>query len=202
MYKRYVDILLIVPTLVLLLPFIGVIAILVRLRNGYPVFFSQIRPGLHGAPFTIYKFRTMSGDRDDKGHLLPDKLRITKFGHFLRKISLDELPELFNVLVGNMSLVGPRPLLIEYLDRYTPKQARRHEMKPGLTGWAQINGRNAISWDERFELDIWYIDNWSPWLDFKIILISFLRVLRQKDISSLGHATMPEFMGNKTYTKM
>jgi lipopolysaccharide/colanic/teichoic acid biosynthesis glycosyltransferase len=144
----------------------------------------------------------MSGDRDDKGHLLPDKLRITKFGHFLRKISLDELPELFNVLVGNMSLVGPRPLLIEYLDRYTPKQARRHEMKPGLTGWAQINGRNAISWDERFELDIWYIDNWSPWLDFKIILISFLRVLRQKDISSLGHATMPEFMGNKTYTKM
>jgi sugar transferase EpsL len=200
--KRFFDISLIIPTALFWLPVIGLLALLVRFKLGMPVFFCQTRPGLSGKPFTIYKFRTMTDCRDEKGRLLPDEQRLTTFGRFMRRTSIDELPELFNVLIGDMSLVGPRPLLIEYLNRYTPEQARRHQMKPGITGWAQIKGRNAISWDEKFELDVWYIDNWSPWLDIKIALITFLKVLRQEGISSHGHVTMPEFMGNRTYTNM
>ena len=200
--KRFFDISLIIPAALFWLPVIGLLALLVRFKLGMPVFFCQTRPGLSGKPFTIYKFRTMTDCRDEKGRLLPDEQRLTTFGCFMRRTSIDELPELFNVLIGDMSLVGPRPLLIEYLNRYTPEQARRHQMKPGITGWAQIKGRNAISWDEKFELDVWYIDNWSPWLDIKIALITFLKVLRQEGISSHGHVTMPEFMGNRTYTNM
>ena len=200
--KSFFDISLIIPAALFWLPVIGLLALLVRFKLGMPVFFCQTRPGLSGKPFTIYKFRTMTDCRDEKGRLLPDEQRLTTFGRFMRRTSIDELPELFNVLIGDMSLVGPRPLLIEYLNRYTPEQARRHQMKPGITGWAQIKGRNAISWDEKFELDVWYIDNWSPWLDIKIALITFLKVLRQEGISSHGHVTMPEFMGNRTYTNM
>jgi len=162
--KRLLDLLLVILGLALLLPVIGVLAMLVRLRLGRPVFFGQIRPGLHGQPFTIYKFRTMTDNRDDDGTLLPDEQRLTPFGRLLRSTSMDELPELLNVLKGDMSLVGPRALLMQYLDRYSPEHARRHEVKPGLTGWAQANGRNAISWADKFKLDVWYVDNWSLWL--------------------------------------
>ena len=195
--KSFFDISLIIPAALFWLPVIGLLVLLVRIKLGMPVFFCQTRPGLSGKPFTIYKFRTMTDCRDEKGNLLPDEQRLTTFGCFMRRTSIDELPELFNVLIGDMSLVGPRPLLIEYLNRYTPEQARRHQMKPGLTGWAQIKGRNAISWNERFKLDLWYVDNWSLWLDIKIIFLTFMKVLRQDDVSSPGHSTMPEFMGNK-----
>jgi lipopolysaccharide/colanic/teichoic acid biosynthesis glycosyltransferase len=164
---------------------------------GRPIFFKQIRPGLRGNPFLIYKFRTMLDLRDENGNLLPDEKRLTKIGKFLRNTSLDELPELWNVLKGDMSLVGPRPLLMEYLGRYTPEQARRHNVKPGITGWAQINGRNAISWDEKFKLDVWYVDNWNIFLDLKIIFITLIKVIKREGISAEGHATMPEFKGNK-----
>lgn len=164
---------------------------------GSPVLFRQVRPGLHGKPFVMYKFRTMTDERDAEGKLLPDEKRLTPLGRFLREHSLDELPEFINVLKGEMSLVGPRPLLMEYLERYTPEQARRHEVKPGITGWAQVNGRNALSWEEKFKLDVWYVDNWSLLLDIKILLMTLVKVLRREGISAEGHATMPEFKGNK-----
>lgn len=161
-----------------------------------PILFHQLRAGLYGRPFWLYKFRTMTDARDSNGRLLPDEQRLTRFGRWLRSTSLDELPELWNVLKGDMSLVGPRPLLVEYLDRYSPEQARRHEMKPGLTGWAQVNGRNALSWEEKFRLDVWYVDNWSIWLDFKILWLTLVKVLTRDGISAHGHATMPEFKGS------
>jgi sugar transferase EpsL len=159
------------------------------------VFVRQLRPGLHGRPFTLLKFRTMTEARDPAGNLLPDEQRLTRLGRFLRRTSLDELPELINVLKGEMSLVGPRPLLMQYLDRYTPEQARRHEVKPGITGWAQINGRNALTWEEKFKLDVWYVDHRSFRLDLRIILLTVWKVLRQEGISQPGQATMEEFQG-------
>lgn len=171
------------------------LSLLVAVRLGRPILFTQTRPGLHGKPFTIYKFRTMTNERDADGNLLPDPQRLTPFGRFLRSTSLDELPELFNVLKGDISLVGPRPLLMQYLERYTPKQARRHEVRPGITGWAQINGRNALSWEEKFALDVWYVDNCSLWLDIRIIALTVWKVLRREGISHQGEATMTEFLG-------
>ncbi len=162
--------------------------------GGRPLFL-QRRPGLNGVPFELVKFRTMNDDRGEDGQLLPDEERLTRFGRFLRSTSLDELPELWNVLKGEMSLVGPRPLLTRYLERYTPEQARRHEMKPGITGWAQVNGRNAISWEEKFRLDVSYVDNWSLWLDFRILFLTIGKTVRREGISAESHATMPEFMG-------
>jgi lipopolysaccharide/colanic/teichoic acid biosynthesis glycosyltransferase len=145
----------------------------------------------------MFKFRTMTNARDGEGHLLPDEVRLTPFGRFLRSTSLDELPELMNVLLGHMSLVGPRPLLMQYLDLYTPEQARRHEVKPGITGWAQVNGRNALSWEDRFRLDVWYVDHWSVWLDIRILLLTVLKVVRREDIAAEGHVTMPAFTGTR-----
>jgi lipopolysaccharide/colanic/teichoic acid biosynthesis glycosyltransferase len=169
----------------------------VQKELGKPVLFRQVRPGLNGKPFVMYKFRTMTEERDAEGRLLPDEKRLTPFGCFLREYSLDELPEFFNVLRGEMSLVGPRPLRMEYLDRYTPEQARRHEVKPGITGWAQVNGRNALPWEEKFKLDVWYVDNWTIWLDLKILWLTLVKVLRREGISAHGHATMPEFKGSE-----
>ncbi len=192
--KRGMDILGAALGLALCFPLFALIALLVKLDSPGPVFFRQVRPGLHGRPFVIYKFRTMREAYDEQGNPLPDEQRLTRLGRWLRSTSLDELPELFNVLKGEMSLVGPRPLLMEYLDRYTPEQARRHEVKPGITGWAQVNGRNAISWEEKFRLDVWYVDNWSLWLDLKIILLTAWKVLKREGISASGHATMPVFL--------
>lgn len=194
--KRLVDILGASVGIVLSAPLMLVLAVLVRVTMGKPVLFRQKRPGLHGKPFVMLKFRTMTDQRDANGELLPDELRLTRFGKWLRSTSLDELPELFNVLKGEMSLVGPRPLLMEYLPRYTPEQARRHEVKPGITGWAQINGRNALSWEEKFVLDVWYVDNWNLWLDMKILLLTIWKVLKREGISAEGAATMPVFTGN------
>jgi lipopolysaccharide/colanic/teichoic acid biosynthesis glycosyltransferase len=191
--KRVFDVVVSATALVVLAPVMGLIALAVWRTMGRPVLFRQVRPGLHGKPFVMYKFRTMRDLRDAEGKLLPDEARLTPFGRWLRSTSLDELPELLNVLRGEMSLVGPRPLLMEYLDRYTPEQARRHEVKPGITGWAQIHGRNNLSWDERFKLDVWYIDNWSLWLDLKILWRTLWMVLRREGISAQGHATMPRF---------
>jgi sugar transferase EpsL len=191
--KRVFDIVVSAVALTVLAPVMGLIALLVWRTMGRPVLFRQARPGLHGKPFVMYKFRTMRDLRDAEGNLLPDEARLTPFGRWLRTTSLDELPELVNVLRGEMSLVGPRPLLMEYLDRYTPEQARRHEVKPGITGWAQIHGRNNLSWDERFKLDVWYVDNWSLWLDVKILWRTLWMVLRREGISAQGHATMPRF---------
>jgi lipopolysaccharide/colanic/teichoic acid biosynthesis glycosyltransferase len=171
----------------------ALIALIVWITMGRPALFTQRRPGLHGRPFTIYKFRTMREARDRDGHPLPDGARITRVGRLLRSLSLDELPELLNVLKGDMSVVGPRPLLMQYLDRYTPEQARRHEVKPGLTGWAQVNGRNAITWEEKFRLDVWYVHNRSLWLDLRIIGMTLLKVLKREGISRQGHATAEEF---------
>jgi len=183
--------------LLALSPFLAAIAIMVRAKLGSPILYKQRRPGMGGKPFQIYKFRTMTDAVDQKGFLLPDKDRLTGPGEFLRSMSLDELPELWNVLKGDMSLVGPRPLLMQYLDRYTPEQARRHEVKPGLTGWAQVNGRNAISWEDKFNLDVWYVDHRSIWLDLKIIFMTIYQVLRRRGISSEDHATMPEFFNTE-----
>jgi sugar transferase EpsL len=191
--KRVFDVVVSATALVVLAPVMGLIALAVWRTMGRPVLFRQVRPGLHGKPFVMYKFRTMRDLRDAEGKLLPDEARLTPFGRWLRSTSLDELPELLNVLRGEMSLVGPRPLLMEYLDRYTPEQARRHEVKPGITGWAQIHGRNNLSWDERFKLDVWYVDNWSLWLDLKILWRTLWMVLRREGISAQGHATMPRF---------
>jgi len=157
--------------------------------------FRQKRPGLGGKPFTMYKFRTMTDARGHDGALLPDAARLTRFGQFLRAASLDELPELLNVLKGDMSLVGPRPLLMKYLERYSPKQARRHEVRPGITGWAQVNGRNAITWEEKFNLDVWYVDNQSFWLDIKIIFLTIFKIFKREGINQQGQATMEEFKG-------
>ena len=193
--KRTLDVCASVLALVLLAPIMAICATLILLRMGRPVLFCQIRPGLRGKPFQMLKFRTMTDDRDEDGKQLPDGERLTGLGRFLRSTSLDELPELFNVLRGEMSLVGPRPLLMAYLERYTPEQARRHEVKPGITGWAQINGRNAISWDKKFELDIWYVENGSLWLDILILARTAKKVILRDGISADAHATMPEFLG-------
>ena len=175
-----------------------ILIVLVQRKLGSPVFFHQVRPGLNGKPFEMIKFRTMTDARDVDGQLLPDSVRLTSFGRFLRATSLDELPELWNVLKGDMSLVGPRPLLMEYLPLYSKEQARRHEVRPGVTGWAQVNGRNAISWEEKFELDVWYVDHQSLWLDVKILWLTVKKVLVRDGISAAGEATMSKFKGRKT----
>ena len=193
--KKMLDLFLSLFGLVVLFPVLLLIAFLLRLRLGSPVLFRQVRPGFCGRPFPLLKFRTMRDLRDREGNLLPDEARLSGFGTLLRRLSFDELPELFNVLKGDMSLVGPRPLLVQYLDRYTPEQARRHEVKPGLTGWAQVNGRNAITWEEKFAMDIWYVDNRSFRLDLKILAMTAWKVLKREGISAEGEATMPEFMG-------
>jgi len=194
--KRGLDLSVSFVALVGLLPMMGIIAVVVRWMSHEGVFFRQVRIGLNSAPFVIYKFRTMLCQRDSEGNSLPDSSRLTVMGKFLRRWSLDELPEFFNVLKGDMSLVGPRPLLAQYLGRYTPEQARRHEVKPGLTGWAQVNGRNAITWDEKFALDVWYVGNRTFWLDLKILAMTAWKVLKREGISAQGEATMPEFMGS------
>lgn len=171
------------------------LALIVRVNLGSPIFFRQTRPGLHGKPFEMLKFRTMNDTRDINGALLTDSERLTDFGRWLRASSLDELPELWNVFKGDMSLVGPRPLLVEYLPLYSVAQARRHEMRPGITGWAQVNGRNAISWDEKFRLDVWYVDNQSLWLDMRILWLTVWRVIHRSGISQDGHVTMERFRG-------
>jgi len=194
--KRMLDVSGAAGGLLVLLPVLGAIAWAGVLRHGRPVFFSQTRPGLHGKPFRMIKFRTMTNARGPDGELLPDAERLTRLGRFLRSTSLDELPELWNVLRGDMSLVGPRPLLVEYLPLYAPEQARRHEVRPGITGWAQVNGRNALSWEEKFALDVWYVDNQSLWLDLKILWLTVWRVLKRDGISADGEATMPRFRGS------
>lgn len=199
--KRLIDIIVAFIGIVVLSPVFIVLYFVVKSKLGTPVLFKQERPGLYGEIFTMYKFRSMTDETDEHGELLPDEIRLTKFGKLLRKTSLDELPELFNILKGDMSLVGPRPLLVRYLERYTPEQARRHEVKPGLTGWAQINGRNAISWEEKFALDVWYVDNWSLWLDIKIFFMTFAKVFKSEGISSDTSATMEEFMGSESSSK-
>ena len=195
--KRMLDLAIVLAASPLWLPLLGLLAILVRRRMGSPVVFRQARPGLHGRIFQLRKFRTMTDARDAKGQLLPDSDRLTGFGRWLRATSLDELPEILNVLRGEMSLVGPRPLLVRYLERYSTEQARRHEVPPGLTGWSQVNGRNAVSWEERFRQDIWYVDHHSVGLDLKILVLTVFKVLRRDGISAVGEATMPEFMGNQ-----
>jgi len=193
--KRLIDIIGSLIGLTISSPLIIIISIIIYLTMGKPIFFRQVRPGLNGKPFVIYKFRTMLDLRDENGNLLPDEKRITTIGKFLRSTTLDELPEFWNVLKGDMSLVGPRPLLMEYLDRYTSEQARRHEVKPGMTGWAQINGRNAISWEEKFKFDVWYVDNWNILLDLKIIFLTILKVLKREGINQPGKATVDYFRG-------
>jgi sugar transferase EpsL len=195
--KRIVDLVLVMPAFIILAPVFVVLGLLVRWRLGSPVFFRQQRPGLQGRPFTLLKFRTMTEARNEEGRLIGDKGRLTPFGRFLRRTSLDELSELINVLKGDMSLVGPRPLLMEYLERYTEEQARRHDVKPGITGWAQVNGRNALSWEEKFEFDVWYVNNVSFLLDVKILAMTVWQVVTRKGISAEGHATMPVFEGTK-----
>ena len=193
--KRSLDVSLSAILLILLSPLLALIAFMVRVRLGLPVLFRQKRPRFQGRPFTLYKFRTMSDERGAEEELLPDEQRLPRLGLFLRSTSLDELPELWNVLKGDMSLVGPRPLLMRYLDRYTPHQARRHEVKPGITGWAQVNGRNAITWERKFELDVWYVDHWSLLLDLRILCMTVEALVRRVGISRPGYATMPEFLG-------
>lgn len=191
--KRLMDLILTIPALLVLSPILILTALMVRIRLGKPVLFVQQRPGQGGRLFKIFKFRTMTDACDVEGNLLPDKQRMTGFGRFLRSTSLDELPELFNILKGDMSLVGPRPLLMQYLERYSPVQARRHEVKPGLTGWAQINGRNAITWEDKFKLDVWYVEHQSVWLDLKIIILTIWKIFKREGISQPGQATMEEF---------
>ncbi|RAX52579.1 undecaprenyl phosphate N,N'-diacetylbacillosamine 1-phosphate transferase [Helicobacter sp. 11-8110] len=195
--KPILDFLLALFLIILFSPIILIVALLIRLKLGSPIFFIQERPGLNGKIFKIYKFRTMSNQRDSKGQLLSDELRLKGFGKFIRKSSLDELPQLFNVLKGEMSFVGPRPLLVEYLKLYNKEQARRHEVKPGITGWAQVNGRNAISWEEKFRLDVYYVKNISFGLDLKILYLTFFKVLKRKDINSSTNITMEKFKGNE-----
>ena len=196
MIKRFMDLAGAGLGLLLLSPVLLVVAILIRRQMGSPVFFRQIRPGRDGKPFRMVKFRTMRDAVDAQGHTLPDSERLTQLGQFLRASSLDELPELWNVLKGEMSLVGPRPLLMEYLPLYSPQQARRHEVRPGVTGWAQVNGRNAISWDEKFALDVWYIDNHSLWLDLKIIWLTLTKVLKQESIDDQSGVGQEKFKGD------
>lgn len=196
MKKRLFDLIFAILALILLSPVFLVVVCLVRFNLGRPVFFRQIRPGLNGRPFEMVKFRTMRNLTDSTGELLSDAERMTFLGGLLRSTSLDELPELWNVLRGDMSLVGPRPLLMEYLSLYSPEQARRHEVKPGITGWAQINGRNTLSWEEKFNLDVWYVDNRSLWLDLKIIFLTIKKVAMRDGISAEGEATMHKFTGS------
>ena len=195
--KRLLDLGLVVLSAPLWAPVMLGLAVLVRFKLGAPVFFRQARPGLGGRVFELVKFRSMTGARDAQGRLLPDAVRLTRFGRWLRASSLDELPELFNVLKGDMSLVGPRPLLMEYLGRYTPEQARRHEVLPGITGWAQVHGRNALTWADKFKLDVWYVDHGSLGLDLKILALTVMKVLQREGISAEGEATMPEFRGRQ-----
>lgn len=196
--KRCVDVAVSGVSLLLFSPLFIVLAVLVRLRLGTPVLFAQQRPGLNGQPFRMIKFRSMSDARDSQGQLLSDRERLTTFGRFLRASSLDELPELWNVLLGDMSLVGPRPLLMEYLPLYSKDQARRHEMRPGITGWAQVNGRNALSWEEKFRQDVWYVDHASLWLDCRIIARTLFAVVGRRGISAAGSATAERFTGNRS----
>ncbi|MPY67620.1 sugar transferase [Deinococcus sp. SDU3-2] len=196
--KRGIDVVGAAAGLLVLSPVMLGVALLVRWRLGQPVLFRQLRPGLRGRPFPLYKFRTLRDAADAQGQPLPDHMRMTPLGRWLRATSLDELPGLFNVLRGDMSLVGPRPLLMEYLPRYTPQQARRHEVRPGLTGWAQVNGRNAISWEEKFDLDVWYVDHWTLRLDLAILWRTVGKVLRREGVSAAGEATMPAFQGTRT----
>lgn len=194
--KRLFDISLALCALLFLMPILVVLALLIHIKIGSPIIFSQQRPGLNGVPFRMYKFRSMTNDTDEEGNLLPDHMRLTRFGKILRSTSLDELPALWNVLKGDMSLVGPRPLLVEYLPLYSKEQARRHDVRPGITGWAQVNGRNAISWEDKFKLDVWYVDNRSFWLDIKILFLTVKKVFVREGISAEGHATMEKFTGS------
>ena len=196
MTKRLFDIILALILLTLFSPLIAVIAVLIKIKMGSPVIFKQKRPGLHGKPFYLFKFRTMTTQVDSHGQLLDDKKRLTGLGSCLRKYSLDELPQLLNVIYGDLSFVGPRPLLMSYLDRYTPEQTRRHNVKPGITGWAQVNGRNAITWEDRFNLDLWYVDNHNFWIDIKILFITFLKVIKAEGINQDSSVTMPEYQGS------
>lgn len=195
--KRLFDLTLTVVGLLLLSPILGFLGLWVWQAHGRPVLFRQQRPGFRGRPFTLLKFRTMTDARDERGRPLADAERLTRLGSFLRSYSLDDLPNLFNVLRGEMSLVGPRPLLMQYLDRYTPEQARRHNVLPGITGWAQIHGRNALAWDERFRMDVWYVDHWALALDARILLATLSKVQRREGISQPGQATSEEFRGNR-----
>lgn len=195
--KRVFDFVIALLLTMLVMPMMLLVALLIIVTMGRPVLFKQQRPGLGGQSFYIYKFRTMMNTCDINGELLPDKERLTNVGKILRQYSLDELPQLFNVLKGELSIVGPRPLLMEYMDLYTEKQARRHEVPPGITGWAQINGRNTISWEERFEFDLWYVEHHSFYLDIKIIFMTMLKVFKREDVSQTGHATMSKFKGTR-----
>lgn len=197
MVKRIFDFVIALFGIIALVPVFIIVSICVKLQLGSPVIFSQVRPGLHAKPFLMFKFRSMRDSRDAEGNMLPDSERLTGFGRFLRSSSLDELPGLVNVLRGELSLVGPRPLLMEYLPRYSKQQYRRHEVRPGLTGWAQVNGRNAISWEDKFQFDVWYVDNRSFWLDLKILFITVRKVLVKEGISADNHTTMPVFKGNQ-----
>jgi sugar transferase EpsL len=201
MLKRVFDFLVALILLVLCSPVLLILVIMVKFKLGSPIFFKQLRPGLYGKPFYFYKFRTMSNAKDEQGNLLSDAERLNDYGKFLRRYSLDELPQLFNVIRGDLSLVGPRPLLMEYIPLYNKEQARRHEVKPGITGWAQINGRNAISWDERFKLDVWYVDNHSFWLDIKILFLTVLKVIKGSGVTTNSGNTMSLFIGNKEKDK-
>ena len=194
--KRFLDIVGSITGLIIFSPILAIVAFIIYLRMSTPILFRQVRPGLHGQPFRMIKFRTMLDAVDDRGNALPDAQRLTRLGRFLRSTSLDELPGLWNVLKGDMSLVGPRPLLMEYLPLYSPQQARRHEVRPGVTGWAQINGRNALSWDEKFALDVWYVDNQSMALDARILWLTIKKVIVRDGISATGEATMPKFTGS------
>jgi len=195
--KRILDLLVSSFAMILLIIPILIIALIIKNKLGSPITFKQKRPGLNEKPFYVYKFRTMTDERDENGELFPDDIRLTKTGKIIRKLSLDELPQLFNVLKGDLSLVGPRPLLMEYLPLYTKEQARRHDVKPGITGWAQVNGRNAISWEEKFEYDVWYVDHQSFWLDLKILFLTVLKVFKSEGINQEGQATIEKFQGSK-----
>ena len=195
--KRIFDLVLTVVGLIIISPVLLILVLVTLVVEGLPIFFCQSRPGLHGVIFQLCKFRTMRDLRDERGILLPDEQRLSALGRFLRRMSMDELPELINVLKGDMSLVGPRPLLISYLQRYSPEQARRHEVLPGITGWAQINGRNALTWERKFALDVWYVDHWSFWLDVKILFITLWKVITGEGISQPGRATADEFKGHR-----
>jgi len=197
MLKRCFDLSIALALLIVLSPLLALVALAVRWKLGRPVLFAQTRPGLNGAPFEFYKFRSMSDARNAAGELLPDAARLTPFGELMRKLSLDELPQLFNVVKGDMSLVGPRPLLMEYLPLYSERQARRHAVRPGITGWAQVNGRNALDWEERFELDLWYVEHRSFRLDLRIIAMTAWRMLRPQGIAQPGQATMSKFTGSQ-----
>lgn len=197
MIKRIFDFIVTLFLIIVLLPIIMFVAVLIRFKLGSPILFTQDRPGLNGTVFKMMKFRTMLDGKDKHGNLLPDNERMTKFGAFLRSTSLDELPGLFNVLKGDMSLVGPRPLLVQYLPLYSTEQARRHNVRPGITGWAQVNGRNAISWEDKFKLDVWYVDNQSFWLDTKILFLTVKKVFVREGISADGHVTIEPFKGSK-----